>query len=234
MKVFYKTAGIAPADEGYAVTLDGRPIKTPGKRPFVLASQALADAIAAEWQAQRGEIDPASMPLMRLAATAIDRVADNRAETVSGTAAYAGSDLLCYRTEAPEELAARQAALWQPLLDWAALRFDAPLSVTAGVVAVAQPPSSVAALARVVEAVDLTTLTALADLTGLLGSLVLALAICEGRLGAETAADLAMLDELFQAERWGVDAEAAARRDSIRAEIAAATRFLSLHRDGSA
>lgn len=232
MKVFYATAAIVPGDTGFAVTLDGRPLRTPGKRAMVLDSESLAAAIAAEWQAQEGEIKPATMPLMKLASTAIDRVAARRDETAAGTAGYAKSDLLCYRAEAPDELIARQAATWQPLLDWAALRFDAPLLVTQGVIAITQPDASVAALARAVAALDLFDLTAVADLTGLMGSLILALALWDGRLAAADASDAALLDEDFQAERWGVDDEAAERLAAIRAEIAAGAEFMALHRAG--
>lgn len=232
MKVFYTAAGVTETGQGFAVTLDGKTLKTPGKRPMILESLPLAEAIAGEWQAQQDEIKPASMQLMKLAATAIDRVATRREEVVAGTAAYANSDLLCYRAELPVELEARQAALWQPLLDWATLRFDAPLLVTHGIVAIPQPAASTAALGRAVAALDLLDLTAVADLTGLMGSLVLALALWDQRIDGETAAAAALLDEDFQAERWGVDDEAAERLAAIRAEIADGARFMALHRSG--
>ena len=194
MKVFYTSAGVASTPDGFAVTLDGKTLKTPGKRPMVLESLPLAEAIADEWQAQQGEIKPASMQLMKLAATAIDRVSTRRAEVIAGTAAYADSDLLCYRAELPDELVALQAGAWQPLLDWATLRFDAPLLVTQGIVAIAQPEASTRALANVVAALDLFDLTAVADLTGLMGSLVLALALWDQKIDGKTAADAALLD----------------------------------------
>ena len=232
MRVFYTSAAVMGTPEGFAVTLDGKTLKTPGKRPMILESLPLAEAIAAEWQAQQDEIKPASMQLMKLAATAIDRVSTRREEVIAGTSAYANSDLLCYRAELPEDLTARQAAAWQPLLDWATLRFDAPLAVTQGIVAIAQPAASTAALGRAVAALDLLDLTAVADLTGLMGSLVLALALWDQRIDGETAADAALLDEDFQAERWGVDDEAAERLAAIRAEIADGYRFMALHRAG--
>ena len=232
MRVFYKSAAVAPTPDGFVVTLDGKPLKTPGKAPMVLESLPLAEAIAAEWQAQEGEINPASMQLMKLAATAIDRVSTRRAEVIAGTAAYANSDLLCYRAELPDELVSRQASVWQPLLDWASLRFDAPLLVTQGILAIAQPEASTRALAGAVAALDLFDLTAVADLTGLMGSLVLALALWDRKIDAKAAADAALLDEDIQAQRWGVDDEAAERLAAIRAEIRDGDRFMALHRAG--
>ena len=139
MKRFYQQTGIVPAAGGYGVALDGKPIKTQGKQPLVVPSAALAGAIAAEWEAQQGEIRPAQMPLTRLASTAIDRVAPQREAIVQQIADYAGTDLVCYRAVHPPELAIRQHAVWQPLADWAALRYDAPLEITAGVIPKPQP-----------------------------------------------------------------------------------------------
>jgi chaperone required for assembly of F1-ATPase len=168
------------------------------------------------------------MPLMKLAATAIDRVAENAESVAATTATYAATDLLCYRAAEPEALVRRQTALWQPLLDWASLRFDAPLLVATGVAPIAQPADSLRALRRAVSAIDPLPLTAIADLTALAGSVVLALAAAERRVTGDEAVEIALLEETFQAERWGDDEEAATRRRRIRADIAAATRFLDL------
>jgi chaperone required for assembly of F1-ATPase len=224
---FYREVATARAAGGYGVELDGRAVKTPGGAPLIVPPR-LADAIAAEWAAQGDKIEPVSMPLMRLAATALDHVAPRKAETALATAAYAKSDLLCFWSDAPPELARRQAELWQPLLDWASLRFDAPLRTSFGLGAIAQPADSLEALERAVAALDTLTLTAIADLAQLTGSLIVALALGEGKIDAAAAAITALLEEITQAERWGEDEEAAQRREAIGAEIAAGERFLEL------
>jgi len=227
---FYKAATVAPAEGGWGVLLDGKALRSPAKRPFVLPTEALAAAIAEEWQAQGDKIDPHSMPLMQFAATAIDRLADNRDALIEDIAGYGRSDLVCYRAPEPDTLARRQEELWQPLIAWLAERYDIALNVTAGIVAVEQPPHTLSTFRRVLGACDLFALTALAAMTGSAGSLVIALALAEGRFGAEEAAEAALLDELFQAEKWGGDPEAEQRRASIRADLAAAKRFHRLSR----
>ncbi len=150
MKRFYQQAGVAPAGRGYGVALDGKPVKTPARRDLIAPTAALAAAIAVEWNSQEREVRPAAMPLTQLANTAIDRVAPQRTLVVQQIADYAGTDLVCYRATRPPQLAARQQAVWQPLLDWAVRRYDAPLEVTTGVVPIAQPPASLRALAAAV------------------------------------------------------------------------------------
>ncbi|HLY54043.1 MAG TPA: ATP12 family protein [Stellaceae bacterium] len=228
MKRFYRTVAVEPVGDSFGVTLDGKSVRTPARKPLAVRQAALAEAIAAEWDAQGERIRPDTMPLTRLANTAIDRVAEMAASVAAETAKYGETDLLCYRADGPPELAARQAAVWQPLLDWASLRFDAPLLVTAGVLPVEQPPDSRRALANAVAALDPLVLAAVADLTRSCGSLVLALALAEGRIDAETAIEAAFLDETHQTERWGEDAEALDRRRRLEAEIRAAARFLAL------
>jgi chaperone required for assembly of F1-ATPase len=215
---------------GWGIALDGKPVRTPARRELAVPSAALAAAIAAEWDAQRDEIRPATMKLTRLAATAIDRTAAQRALVVAETANYAATDLVCYRAEHPPALAARQHAVWQPLVDWAALRYDAALAVTEGIVPAAQSPAALRAFAAVVAAHDDFRLTALHTLTAASGSLVIALALCEGRLDPEAAFAASQLDETFQIEAWGEDSEAAARRQALAADIAAAARFIALLR----
>lgn len=227
---FYKDAIVAPAEDGWGILLDGKPLRSPAKRPLVLPTRALAAAIAEEWQAQGDKIDPHSMPLMQFAATAIDRLADNRDALIEDIAGYGRSDLVCYRAPEPPALVRRQEELWRPLIAWLAERYDIALNVTAGIVAVEQPPHALATFRRALGACDLFALTALAVVTSSAGSLVIALALSEGRLSADEAADAALLDELFQAERWGSDPEAEQRRASIRADLAAAKRFHLLSR----
>jgi chaperone required for assembly of F1-ATPase len=172
-------------------------------------------------------------PLTRLAGTAQERVAIDPAVTIDAIARYAETDLLCYRAETPRELFQRQSRLWQPWLDWAALRHDAPLRVTTGIAYIKQHHDSIAALKRVVARQDVHVLAGLGVAVPALGSLVLGLALAAGELEAETAATLGSLDELFQAELWGEDAEAAARRVAVRAEIALAARFIALTRENA-
>jgi chaperone required for assembly of F1-ATPase len=230
MKRFYKQAGVVPAADGHAVTLDGRLVKTPGKRDLIVPSPALAVAVAAEWEAQRGDIRREAMPLTRLAGATIDRNSTEREAIVRQVADYAGTDLVCYRASHPPALAARQEAVWQPLIDWATERYDAPLAVTTGVIPASQPATSLAAFRTVVAAHDDYALTALHAATGTCGSLVVALALLEGRLDPAEAFAAAQLDESFQIEAWGEDMEQAERRAALAAEIAAAARFISLLR----
>jgi chaperone required for assembly of F1-ATPase len=228
MRRVYKSAAARPVDRGWGVFLDGRPLRTPAKRELCVPSAALAEAIAGEWDAQETEINPHAMPLTRLAATALDRTAIERDKVVADVANHAGTDLVCYRAEAPPALVARQEAIWQPLIDWAARRYDAGLAVTAGVVPTPQSPASLKVLGGAVAALDDFRLTALQALTAACGSLVIALALFEGRLDAAAAFAASQLDETFQIESWGEDAEAAKRRSLLAEDIDAAARFLTL------
>ena len=230
MKRFYNRAEAVPANGGHGVALDGRPLKTPGKHDFVLPSLRLAAAIAEEWDAQQSEIRRESMPLTRLAGATIDRAAGQREAIVRQVADYAGTDLVCYRATHPPALAARQQAVWQPLVDWAAERYAAPLAITAGVIPAQQPAASLAAFAAAAAAYDDFALTALHAATAACGSLVIALALFEGRLDAEAAFAASQLDESFQIEAWGEDKEQAERRAALAAEIVAAARFTLLLR----
>lgn len=231
MRRVYKSVAIRPAEGGWGVALDGRPLRTPAKRELSVPNEPLAAAIAAEWEAQQTDVHPETMPLTRLAATAIDRTADLRDKIAAEVANYAGTDLVCYRAEHPPALAARQEAVWQPLLDWAAGRYDAGLAVTAGIVPTAQSAASLKAFAAAVAALDDFRLTALQAATAACGSLVIALALLEGRLDAEAAFAASQLDETFQIEAWGEDEEAAKRRAALADDIAAAARFLALLAD---
>lgn len=224
-KRFWTSAEVAEAPGGFAVTLDGRHVKTPAKAPLVVPSRALAEAIAREWQAQDEKIDPATMPVTRGANAAIDKVRTQHAEVAALIADYGGTDLLCYRAEAPRELVARQSEHWDPLLDWAEAALGARLAVTQGVVPVAQPEAALAALGARVAAMDEWQLAALHDLVGITGSLVLGLAVAEGRLTADEAWTLAQLDEDWQAEQWGVDDEAAEHAGRKRDALLDAERF---------
>ena len=228
MKRAYRDVAICAVEGGWAVALDGRPLRTPAKRELRVPTEALAEAIAAEWEAQQDEVRPASMPLTRLAATAIDHTAGQRDQVVAETANYAGTDLVCYRADHPLALIARQQAVWSPIVDWAMQRYDAALAVTSGIIPQRQSPEALNAFAAVVAAQDDFRLTALHALTAACGSLVIALALFEGRLDAEGAFAASQLDESFQIEAWGEDSEAAARRRALAEDIAAAARFVAL------
>ena len=225
---FYKAVTVERGDKGWHVHLDGKQLRSPAKQALALPTRALAEAIATEWDAQGEKIAPQTMPFMQLASTAIDRVAADRTRVLAETAGYAGSDLVCYRVAAPEDLARRQAQHWQPLVDWVAERYDVTLAVTTGILAVPQPDQALERFRRVLAAADDFALTALAAITGAAGSLVIALALAEGRLTAEQAAEAALLDELHQAEKWGSDPEAEQRRAAIRRDLADGLAFLRL------
>jgi chaperone required for assembly of F1-ATPase len=197
---------------------------------LVLPTEPLALEIAAEWAAQDDRIRPHTMPMMSLACTAIDRVAPNRGQTIEEIAAYGGTDLVCYRADGPANLAQRQAKIWQPLVDWAALALDAPLAVAAGIVPFGQPAAALRALTAAVARFDDFELSALSVATSAAGSLIIGLALATGRLDSAAAFDAAQLDESYQIEKWGEDSEAAKRRQAIRADLAAAERFWSLLR----
>ena len=232
MKRFWDQATVVEEDGRYAIRLDGRPMRLPGGPALLLDSRKLADAIAAEWAgaggAKGGTLTADDVPLTRIAGTAQERVAPDPAPVAQAIAAYGQTDLLCYRAEAPAELVRRQATLWQPWLDWAARSHGAKLRVAEGVMHVAQPNAAVAALHEAVSGRPPFVLAGLGILVPALGSLVLGLAVADGVLDAAAAHDLAILDELFQAEKWGEDREAITRRRHVAADIETAAHFMAL------
>ncbi|MGA0600901.1 ATP12 family chaperone protein [Caulobacter sp. KR2-114] len=215
---FYKTATVEPVAVGFEVRLDGRAPKSPGGRRLEAPTEALAEAIAAEWRAQGEHIDLATMPLTRLAYTALDGVAGAREATAETIASYAGSDLVCYFAEAPVALVSRQEAAWSPMLEWADTELGVALVRVEGVMHRAQPSQSLQrARALALEADDF-ALAGLAFGAALFGSTVLALAVARGRLTGEDAFALSRLDEAFQEEQWGLDEEAAQRTAAMARE----------------
>lgn len=230
IKRFYKAATVGKGSDGYAILLDGRAVRTPGKAPLEVGSAALAEAIAEEWQTQDEEVDPAGMPMNNLACTAIDIVAPRRPEIVEDLAGYGGHDLICYWSDESGDLLRRQQQHWQPLLDWAAQSLSAPLLKTCGVVSQDQPPASLSTLRAAVERHDTMALTGLAAAVQTSGSLVIGIAVSLGRLDPDEAYEISQLDEIYQGERWGEDAEATARRQSLREDLRGAARFLALVR----
>jgi len=234
IKRFYEAAGVTEEDGRFVLTLDGRRARTPGRNPLASASRALMACAAAEWERQRETIDPADMPLTRLLNSAIDGVATTMDETRADILRYAGSDLLCYRVEEPETLVARQAHAFDPVLRWAAETLGARFHVTAGIAHVAQPPQALSAVGAALDRYDdSVALAALSVMTTLTGSALLALAVAHGALSPDTAWAAAHVDEDFQAERWGVDPEAMARRAARSREFEAAATVAALTREVS-
>jgi chaperone required for assembly of F1-ATPase len=228
-KRFYKTVGIEDAGgEGAALLLDGKNVRTPGKAPLVLPSRALAEAVAEEWRAQGERIDPSTMPLTRLANSAIDGVAGREASVIADILDFAGSDLLCYRAEGPSGLTEAQCRHWDPVLAWVRDGLGAPLVLSQGVTHVAQPEVSLARLKESLAGRDPFSLAALHEMTSLTGSALLALGVALGRLAPEAAWEAAHVDEDFQIGQWGEDEEAAARRQNRRRDFDAAARMLKL------
>ncbi len=228
MKRFWTQAAVTEEAGRYAIKLDGRPMRLPGGPVLSLESRALADAIAAEWQAAGDRLAAEDVPLTRIAGTAQERVAPDPEPTIAAIAAYGETDLLCYRATAPEALARRQEQLWQPWLAWAARVHDAHLLVTSSIRHIAQPPAALAALRAAVARRPAFELAGLGILVPATGSLVLGLAVADGAMDAGQAHELAALDEMFQAEQWGEDHEAVARRHHVAEDIAVASRFISL------
>ncbi|WP_374379031.1 ATP12 family chaperone protein [Dongia sp.] len=225
---FYKSVDTEKGAAGWCVALDGKVLRSPAKNAFELPGRALAQAIAAEWDAQADQVKPASMPLMQLASTAIDRVANERAKIIAELVGYAATDLVCYRADEPDALVEKEAQAWDPLLDWLRRRYDVTLLTTSGIVHVAQPPATMEALTKVVEGHQDFAVAALATAVHASGSLVIGLALAEGEITPEQAAHAAQIDELHQAERWGEDSDAVERRLGQLADLVAARRLLDL------
>lgn len=238
-KRFYTVVTVDPASgaraqTGYRILLDGRPVRTPAKATLSVPGPALAEAIAAEWRAQGTHIDPASMPLTRIANTTLDGVVARRAEVEAEIAKYAGSDLVCYRAEAPEALVTRQGEAWDPVVAWARRRLQVAPRIGSGIVHVDQPDGLVEAVTRVLSTFSPLALSGLHVITALTGSALMALALAEGGLEPERAWRAAHVDEDYQAELWGRDGEAEHRRTARHREFEAACALLSLlARDGA-
>lgn len=219
MKRFYKTVDVRPVTGGFAVLLDGRGVQTPARNALVLPTEELALAIAAEWRGQGDEVVATAMPLLRLSNTVIDGVATNRAAVIQAILRFGENDLLCYRAHQPPDLVARQREAWDPMLDWARQRLGAHMTATAGLTHVDQTPDAIAALREALEAHDAFTLGALHVVASITGSVVLALAVAEGRLTGAAAFELSRIDEAYQAEKWGADAEAVKRTTNLAHEL---------------
>ncbi|MCW8841980.1 MAG: ATPase [Rhodobacteraceae bacterium] len=229
-KRFWKETTVEKEEDGFGVRLDGRAVKTPAKAGLVVPTRALADAIAAEWDAQDGEIDPTTMPTTRGANAAIDKVRHQHGEVADMLAAYGDSDLLCYRATQPQELIARQEAAWVPLLDRAESELAAPLQATSGVMHIDQDAKSLAELRARVHALNEFELAAFHDLVSLSGSLVIGFAAAYEWEPIERLWDVSRIDETWQEEQWGVDEDAQAQAEIKRAAFLHADRFFRMAR----
>lgn len=226
-KRFYKEATAAPKDGGATVLIDGRQLRTPGKTAFIAPTLKLAEACAAEWQAQGEVVRPETMPVTRLVNVAIDHTPRTRDRIVESIAGYAATDLVCHRADTPEALVKRQADRWDPLVAWAATTLNAPLAVVSGVIAAEQPPEARAGFEAAAAALDDFSLTALAHAVGMAGSGVIGFALASGRLDAVAAFEAASLDDLWQLETWGEDHVARQRLDNLEAEFLALGRYFT-------
>jgi len=227
VKRFWKQVAI---DGDRGIRLDDRPVRTPGRLPLVLPTSALAEAVADEWRAvaEGAEIDPRAMPLTGLANAAIERIVPDPASFAAGLAAFGESDLLCYRADSPPELVARQAALWDSLLDWARTRYDVHIEVATGVLHRPQPPLTLARLGEAVSARSAWELAGLSPIVTIGGSLIAALALVESAATAEEVWRAVELDEDWQVEQWGRDDLSLGALESRRRDFDAGVRFLGL------
>ncbi|RVU34676.1 ATPase [Hwanghaeella grinnelliae] len=231
MKRFYKKAAAEPVagmDGLYQVVLDGRPIKSPAKADLILPGKALAEAVADEWEAQGEKIQPAAMPLMTYVSTAVDRVEPQREAVAAEIASFAASDLLCYRADRQPDLVEKQEAAWTPMLQWAENRFGGSFTVTNGIMPVAQPNTTLMLVAREVGRLDSFQLTALHTMTTAMGSLILGFSVFDAHKTPDEAFELSLIDEDHQADLWGRDEEAEARRARLKEEVRSAQRLISL------
>lgn len=234
MKRFYKQAQAAITDDGFGVLLDSRPLITPAKNRLTVEIESLAESIAAEWSAQGEEIRREAMPMTRLVCAAIDIMPNNRSDILAQTVKYAETDLLCYRADTPAALAERQHEAWQPLVDWAARRFAAPVHVTNTVTAVSQDPALLANIGEAVDELSDLTATVLHYATQTSGSIFIAMALWENEIDAETAWAASQVDETFQIERWGEDEELSHMRAGLRRDLADAARLMRHCRQSTA
>ena len=228
MKRFWNDVSVEPEDGGWGIRLDGRPVKTPARAPLTVPTEQLAEAIADEWRSVKGTIDPRAMPLTGLANAAIDRVAPHREAFAHGLVRYAEADLACYRAEGPRPLVERQEREWDRLLAWARRRYDVDFATTSGLMHVEQPQATIERLTHAVAALDPFHLAGLSPLVTIGGSLLAALAVLEEAITPDEAWDAISIDERWQIEQWGGEAEADAALDNWRRDFFAGVQFLEL------
>lgn len=228
MKRFWKDVSVEREDDGWALKLDGRPVRTPARASLLVPAEALANAIAEEWRSVDTDIDPRAMPLTGLANAAIDRVAPERQAFAGGLARYAEADLACYRSDWPPDLLERQRSAWDPLLAWARRRYDVDFVTTSRLMHVPQPQATIELLAHAIGALDAFRLAGLSPLVTIGGSLVAGLAVLDRAIPADEAWRAVSVDERWQLEQWGADGEAEAALENKKSDFFAAARFLEL------
>jgi len=228
VKRFWTAVSVEAEEPGWGIRLDGRPLRTPARAPLVVPTRVLAEAIEEEWAAVADTVDPRAMPMTGIADAAIDRVAPDRHSFSANLGLYAEADLACYRAEAPRKLVALQEERWDPLLGWARRRFDVDFATTCGVMHVPQAKATVERLAHALAALDPFRLAAMSPLVTIGGSLLAALALLERAVSAEQAWAAVSLDDQWQLDQWGRDAEAEAALENRRRDFLAAARFLEL------
>lgn len=227
MKRFYKEVSVSASEDGFVVLLDGRSVKTPARNTLALPTEKLAAAIAAEWRAQGDEVVATSMPLLRLSNTVMDGVIPNRDGVIGAILRFGENDLTCYRAHQPPDLVGRQREGWDPLLAWVHQKFGARFQVADGITHRDQPPEALAALRQALTGYDPFTLAGLHVVASITGSLVLALAVAEGEITGAHAFVLSRIDETYQAEKWGEDAEAAKRATALAHELDKAVELMA-------
>jgi chaperone required for assembly of F1-ATPase len=228
VKRFWRDVAVEQDADGWTIKLDGRPVKTPARAALAVPTRTLADAIAGEWRSVEGKIDPRAIPLTGLANAAIDRIAPDREAFADNLARYAEADLACYRADGPRALVERQEQQWDKLLGWARRRYDVDFVTTSGLMHVAQPAATIERLSHAVAALDPFRLAGLSPLVTVGGSLVGALAVLEKALAPEEAWDAVSIDERWQLEQWGADADAEVALENRRRDFLSASRFLDL------
>ena len=228
MKRFWKDVTTEREGKVWTIRLDGKPVKTPARAALAVPTEALADAIAEEWRSVEGTIDPRAMPLTGLANATIDRVAPDKQAFADGLARYAEADLACYRADGPRGLVERQAQSWDALLAWARRRFDVDFATTPGLMHIAQPAATIERLSHALSALGAFQLAGLSPLVTIGGSLVTALAILEKAITADQGWEAVTVDERWQLEQWGADADAETALENRRRDFLAAARFLGL------
>ena len=228
MKRFWKASDVVERDGGWGVELDGKPLRTPAREPLTVPTKALADAVADEWNGVEEKIDPHGLPLTGLANAAIDRVAPDKRAFADGLARYAEADLVCYRAEDPQVLVERQAELGDPLLGWGQRRFDVDFKTTGGIVHVSQPQATIDRLVHAISTLDPFRLAGLSPLITIGGSLLAALGVLESAFTPEQAWEAVSVDDRWQLEQWGSDAEAEAALANRCRDFLAAAKFLEL------
>jgi chaperone required for assembly of F1-ATPase len=225
---FYKDVDVGEGGGGFVLLLDRNPAKTPHGAPLVLPTRELAEAIAQEWRGQGDRLDSGTMMLTHLAYSAIERVGRERGKVTEHAMSFGRSDLLCYRADAPEALGTRQKEIWDPLLGWARESFGLRLTADAGIAYIEQPADALLRMQELTADFDDFTLAAFDAAATVTGSFVLALALVEGHKDVHEAFEAAQLEELYQAQVWGREPEAEARRRRLREELTTIHRFAAL------